>query len=134
MVRYKHSLNAGLLRGLVALARVREANLADLGLSYNDRCNFQKLRYWGLVEGCKRADGSPLLGSWRVTRLGLAWLCGDLKVPRSMWTYRGEPTSADGDRITVDDVEPAYTTRPEWARLRESIRTDPGYGEPVAML
>jgi hypothetical protein len=84
IVRYRHTMNRGLVGGLVALAEAGgEASLADLGLTRNQVDNFQKLRYWGLVEKVHRDDGTRVAGVWRVTLAGYRFLVGDcVRSPR----------------------------------------------------
>ena len=118
IVRYRHTMNRGLVEGLVALAEAGgEASLADLGLTRNQVDNFQKLRYWGLVEKVHRDDGTRVAGVWRVTHHGYRFLVGD-RVPRAVWTYRGECTGMDFIAGTVEarSVAPGYQYREEYAR------------------
>jgi hypothetical protein len=83
--------------------------------------NFQKLRYWGLVEKVHREDGTRVAGVWRVTREGYGFLAGG-RVYRAVWTYRGEFECADdedGNRVwtvAARDVSPFYEQRPEYAK------------------
>ena len=50
MVAYRHKLNTGMVTSLQKLLNVGgSAHLNALQLDYNQRCNFQKLRYWGLA-------------------------------------------------------------------------------------
>jgi len=118
IVRYRHTMNRGLVEGLVALAEAGgEASLADLGLTRNQVDNFQKLRYWGLVEKVHRDDGTRVAGVWRVTRAGYRFLVGDC-VSRVVWTYRGATTGMDFIAGTVEarSVAPGYQYREEYAR------------------
>ena len=97
-----------------------EASLADLGLTRNQVDNFQKLRYWGLVEKVHREDGTRVAGVWRVTREGYAFLSGR-RVYRAVWTYRGEFECADDEdgfrvpTVAARDVSPFYVQRAVYA-------------------
>jgi hypothetical protein len=122
IVRYRHTMNRGLVGGLVALAEAGgEASLADLGLTRNQVDNFQKLRYWGLVEKVHRDDGTRVAGVWRVTREGYKFLAGG-RVYRAVWTYRGEFECADDEdgwrvpTVSARSVAPGYQYREEYAR------------------
>ena len=47
MVRYTHALNLGMALGLKALADAGgESHIKHLGLDFNQRSNFQKMKYW----------------------------------------------------------------------------------------
>ena len=114
-VRYKHGLNSGLIQGLARLCEAGgEANLADLALTRNQWDNFQKLRYWSLVEPVFE-DGTRKSGIWSVTPRGLEFLVGEITVPRHVWTYRGEFVEYDGADVSVEDVVAGYKHRPEYA-------------------
>ncbi len=70
---YKHVLNQRLIAGLRALYSVGgSATLRDVsewrGLTYSESANFQKLRYFGLVEKEKR--------TYRITQRGKDFLFG----------------------------------------------------------
>ena len=121
IVRYRHTMNKALVTGLATLAAAGgEASLADLGLTRNQVDNFQKLRYWGLVEKVHREDGTRVAGVWRVTREGYAFLSGR-RVYRAVWTYRGEFECADDEdgfrvpTVAARDVSPFYVQRAEYA-------------------
>lgn len=123
MVEYRHSLNAGLV---TALRRLRdaggdsgasgggEANLADLGLTRNQWDNFQKLRYFDLVEQVE-VDGRRKRGVWRVTERGRDWLDGAIRVPMRAVTYRGERVAYEGPAVTPNDLSPGFAHRETYA-------------------
>lgn len=122
LVRYRHSLNVALLTGLRALADAGgEQNLKELGLTRNQWDNFQKLRYWGLVEQVE-VDGIHKRGVWRMTRRGYDWLAGDLKLPKTAITFRGKTVAMDGDRVSPDDICELYDKREDYARDAEPLR------------
>jgi hypothetical protein len=103
MVRHRHRLSAGLLSGLVILeARSpwKSVNLRELGLSRTQWDNFQKLRYWGLVEH----HGSTKSGVWSLSDLGRQFLANVARVQPVVFTYRGEVVSYDGDAVTAEQV------------------------------
>jgi hypothetical protein len=97
-MEYRHGLSRPLVDAMAKLyARHGRGavNLKILDLTRNQWDNFQKLRYWGLVEKGKHA------GEWRVTELGEVFLIRGAKVRRSVWTYRGVRQRFDGDLVTV---------------------------------
>jgi hypothetical protein len=57
MVEYKHGLSVGLVTGLIKIAKVKNPiNIKQLGLTRNQWDNFQKLKYWDLVDPGKRRE------------------------------------------------------------------------------
>jgi hypothetical protein len=61
--------------------------------------DFSKLRFWNLIEAQPgdRADGSNRNGFWRVTPLGVDFVNGRVKVPRTVWLF-------DNQAIGFEDV------------------------------
>ena len=118
MVEYKHGLSKGLIRSLaivaVAFKDTEPHEIKDMGLDYTNRCNFQKLRYWGLVE--KVGDKDSKGGLWRITENGMAFVSGELSVPKFVWTYRGDIDRYEGKDIWITDVSEGWKYRPEYAR------------------
>jgi hypothetical protein len=106
MVEYRHSISLPLCQGLLALAsskHTKPVNIKCLGLTRNQWDNFQKLRYWGLVEkGC--VDGKHIAGTWIVTKRGYDFLAGKTKLSKSVWTYRGETVRYEGETVHVDEI------------------------------
>jgi len=69
IVSYKHLLNSVLVSGLEALAEAGgEASISELHLQTTVYNNFQKLRYFGLVEKV------PKTRIYKITDLGRAFL------------------------------------------------------------
>lgn len=111
--QHKHGLSANIVNGLNRLydhAGLKFANLKVLGLGRVQWDNFQKLKYWGLVEQ-KRIKS----GEWRVTPRGEAFLLGKLKVPCSVITYRGIFVEYEGDDIGPEDAIKGWKHRPQYA-------------------
>lgn len=66
LVEYKHGLSKGLCRSLIQVAvtfkDTKAHEIKEMGLDYNHRCNFQKLKYWGLVEKVGEQTGKEDYG------------------------------------------------------------------------
>lgn len=118
-VEYRHGLNRLLVRALQIAWRVSEAGAHQFkvsdneAFSYSERCNFQKLRYWGFVRRAMNTQGEPKEGWWHLTDAGLDFLRGDATAPRYVRTLRGEVqrTIPDGElvlEITIAKVDPAW--------------------------
>lgn len=120
MVEYKHGLSKGLLIGLLRLfEKGRPVNLKFLQLSRNQWDNFQKLRYWGLVEKyrVKNPNSDEQKGGvWTITAAGIDFCTGKLAVPRYVWTYRGDAKRFDGVPVKIADVDEGYRKRLDYAR------------------
>jgi hypothetical protein len=111
MVEYTHMLNLPLLTALLKLynAGHGEHHLRDLNLTYSERCNFQKLRYWGLVE---RREG----GRWEMTMHGRFFARGEVRVPRAVQTYRAKTVRYSMLELHITEVtDGRWKQRIEWA-------------------
>lgn len=138
MVEYRHNLNRGLAEALTTAWErngLKPFNPAHIPwLTHNQLANWQKLRYWQLIqqEGDK-AKG----GLWSVTDLGRLWIMGRARVPKLVWTYRSEPVDhPDGvtpapSLVGIDDVLPGYNSRVVHA-MNARIATSTSQGELFA--
>lgn len=96
MVAYKHKLNYGMAQSLKKLyALGGSAHLNALELNYNQRCNFQKIRYWGLVFKSNQESGV-----WVISSYGKMFVEGKVSAPSHAWSYRGEPIEKEDSEIT----------------------------------
>lgn len=104
IVNYSHKLNAGLVTALKKMYDHSDTmvHLGRLDLTYNQRCNFPKLKYWGLVQQGK------LSGYWYLTKTGGEFVEGHIGVPSHMVTYRNEVVGAAPDPVFFRDLYP-YT-------------------------
>jgi len=115
MMEYRHSLSYHMVYGLWRLNKAGgEANLKVLGLNRNQWDNFQKLRYWDLVEKVYIA-GKRANGVWRVTDRGARFLKGRIAVASAVWTYHGEWVRDDGSTVNIRSYLSGYKHREEWA-------------------
>lgn len=123
-VRYRHSFSKGLARSLMIwFLKFGEepGEIRDAGFTYSQRANFQKLRYWELIE--KVGDPKGKGGTWKLTKTGVAVLAGAL-LHKNAWTYRGETQTFDGPSVTMTSLIDGWKFRPEYAR--EAIVHEPG--------
>lgn len=119
VVEYKHGFNKGLAVGLHRISlHTGPTHVRALGLSYTERDNFQKLRYWSLVTKAERPDGTRIGGFWAITHRGRLFVAGEIMIPKSVWTYRGEFVRydiEDGNTAFSSHHDPRFKTRPEYA-------------------
>ncbi len=121
-------MNLGLSQALVKMftgAGRSPVHLKALGLDYSEQCNFQKLRYWGLVEmyfdPATRARRS---GWWQITEDGVEYLKDRLAVPVRVWTYLGDVVEYESPTTMISGVWEGYTVREDWAR-EARVHDDP---------
>lgn len=118
-VEYRHRLSEPLVKGLAKLEQAGGGpiNLKELDLTWSQRDNFQKLRYFGLVLRCRREDGSRRNGVWEITGKGRMFLAGTIGVQHVAVTYRGETIRMEGEQVDATDViGDLYQQREQWAR------------------
>jgi len=117
-VKYRHSLNAGLVRGLLKFKDAGPPiNLKDVqGLTRNEWDNFQKLKYWGLVSQYVGTDGKHKGGIWSITEKGIEFTNGT-KIRKQVITYRGDVIEYEGPLVDIHDVliDIQYKQRNEYA-------------------
>jgi hypothetical protein len=123
MTKFRHHLNEALMVGLLKLwnasghRRYNPRNLKDLHLTRNQWDNFQKLRYWQLVEKSYDGNGNRIKGAWAVTKLGEDFIERELRIPATAITYRGNCIGFDGADIGIEDKVPSsYKQREDYSR------------------
>ncbi|MCH7799047.1 MAG: hypothetical protein IID28_11485 [Planctomycetes bacterium] len=113
-------MNRGLSQALATLfakAGRSPVHLKELGLDYSSRCNFQKLRYWGLVEMYfDPSTRTRKSGWWQITEDGADFLKGFIEVPVRIWTFLGDVVDAEEQTTKIFDVWEGYTVREDWAK------------------
>lgn len=108
---YRHNLNKGMVAGLVALMKLGGCGgLRQMRLTISQHNNFQKLRYWGLIESIKGTY------DWRITEVGKSFLQGKIRVHKNVITFRGETVSFEGKAIYINEIDSGYKLPEEWAR------------------
>lgn len=116
MMEHRHNLSRAMAEGLKRLYEFgAPVNIKHLQLTRNQWDNFQKLRYWGLVEKSYDPTGKRIGGYWQITDKGKEFLSGKISLPKISWTYRGEFVRSDGQNIHISEVDINYKTRPEYA-------------------
>ena len=126
MVEYRHTFSNALAEGLWRLYRHgASVNIKHLNLTRNQWDNFQKLRYWGLVEKSRENDGQRIGGEWRITAAGRAFVLGQTEIQRCVWTYRGERVRYEGATVQFRNFHEGYKKRPDYAREAKPRRGDP---------
>lgn len=111
---YYHSLTRGLVDTLVKFGYyvrnkgLNKAHIIDeVGLSIPQYCNFQKLKYFGLVAKWKDPNGSTKTGYWVLTMQGLEFLKDRASVAKKVKTFRGVKISEEGPYVKISDFHQA---------------------------
>ncbi len=128
ILAYRHVLNKGMTISLKELYdQGGKAHIAALKLNYNQRSNFQKLQYWGLIYQTSSPKGKGSAGWWGLTELAKDFIAGGYAVPRHAWSYRGraiDPKEKRPEYVLFSDLYPyvvqeddlvRYKQRPEYA-------------------
>jgi len=117
LVKYRHRLNKLLLS---ALTRIYEKNktepfhLGEQGLTHSQRDNFQKMRYWQLVEKWQNEEGDRKGGYWKITSTGELFIKGQISIAPIVWTFRAKFVSAEGAQVYIKEVFEGYEYRGDY--------------------
>lgn len=104
IMQHKQSLSRSLVNILFIVANRGLPSFhlqKDVNLNHNQYANFQKLKFWGLVERDENESGK-----WKITKDGMAFLFGESMLPRSVWTFNNKVTAASQDElISIRDLK-----------------------------
>jgi len=113
MVEYTHTFSRGLARSLWLMAgHASGVDISTLKMTHTMLANFQKLRYWGLVERVNK--DSEKGGEWKITELGSKFVKGDTVIFKKVTTYRANVKAFSGEQITFDEVSDGWLYRSEY--------------------
>lgn len=120
IVEYRFVFNRGLA---VFLGRLFDTSGPDkqpvktdsLKLTYSQRTNSQKLRYWGLAQPVIDANTERKRGWWQITDKGMKFVLGQTTIPKYAYTMRNVITRLDGERIRFLQVSNGYEYRKDYA-------------------
>jgi hypothetical protein len=109
---YKEKLTKGLVvsllkfRDVVVSTNSNEIHVpTKLPFSYNEYCNFQKLRYHGLVAKVKdKETGEKKAGYWLLTRRGNQFCKKEVAIPEYVETFRNKIVERAESKISILDV------------------------------
>jgi hypothetical protein len=79
-------------------------NLRELRLHRTVWDNFQKLRYWDLVEKSYDSKKQRIGGTWEITDKGIRFIEGKCRVSSTVWTFRGNRVRYSGSHVTFAQV------------------------------
>lgn len=119
IVKYWHRLNKPLCAAMIRIykkAGLRAVKISDL-LTHNQVCNFQKLKYWGLVD--KLSDNEGKGGTWKLTPTAERFIKGELALPIRVQTFRGKVEEVDEEKILISKIIEGYQYRYEYVEGAE---------------
>ena len=110
-----HTFGEKMARMFVDFARTSNGEPMKLrdafGNDTNRYCNFQKLRYFGVVVHHK--------GKYQISAKGHQFLRGDIPIPKKVFTVQNKVERAGKDIVFLADV---LKERAEWQKEHKSIR------------
>lgn len=118
MVSYTFTLNKGLARCLWKLAKASETHFVEirtLRLTTSEWTNFQKLRYWNLIEK-KMEDETGKGGFWKISETGLLFLKSRRPLPKKVTMYRNTVQSYSEEKVTFSQVTDGYEYRSDYVQ------------------
>jgi hypothetical protein len=113
VMKHKHSLSLAMVETLAKSLSGDFHLRKDLNLTKNEYHNFQKLKYFKLVEMTGKA------GYWKLSDKGSLFLSGKLSVPKWVQTFNNKVTDWSSDRILRQDIDVDF----HWKKI-EDYRTD----------
>lgn len=112
-VEHRHVMTKGLVSALTKFYEAGEGKIAlkDVDLTHNQHANFQKLRYWDLVQMSETA------GQWYLTTYGRMFVNGELQIPKALWTYRTVVVETEDPKVFIYEVtdDQAYMKKEDYA-------------------
>jgi hypothetical protein len=119
-VEYRYGFNKGLAVFLAKLYEAgKEVRTNDLGLTYPQRTNSQKVAYWGLGKQVMNDESRIKAGWWIITEKGKAFVEGRITIQKYCYTLRAKVVRHDGPETRFSDVHEGYKYR---EHFREQAR------------
>jgi hypothetical protein len=109
LIEYSHKLNKGMIDSLKKLSEQPNttANISKIGLTHNQIANFQKLKYWSLVEK------GTTSGVWSLSLCGKHFLWNGMEVPERVITFRDKVVGRSDKNISLPVVNDRKYMRKE---------------------
>lgn len=121
MVEYTFTFNKGIcvfLRALYLAGGVAKTD--TLGLTYSQRTNSQKVRYWDLAIPHINEESKKKAGWWQITDHGIKFLRGEVPIHKKVVMYRNERRRYEGEQILVTNVVDTWEYRSDY---QEQVRS-----------
>lgn len=115
----KHFLTAQLVKQLALVAAVSRFEPVHPGkqviMTHSGYDNYQKLRYFDLLEMSFDEEGNRLLGFWNLTQKGRLFLLGKGYCSPIAWVFEAERVRFEGEPIEIHEVKQIIRTFEDWA-------------------
>lgn len=115
LVKYWHRLNKGLCGAMIRVYMKNKTGAVKISeiLTHNQVCNFQKLKYWCLVEKIGEQEKG---GHWRLTYHGERFVKGEIAIPLKVQTFRGKTFDLSGEVVKIGDVVDGYQYKSDYIK------------------
>ena len=114
-VEYKFGFNKGLAAFLAKLyIKNAPCRTDDLGLTYAQRTNSQKLRYWDLARPHINEESKIKKGVWVITQKGKDFVEHRTKINKYVIMRNNKFVRYEGEEITFNEVSEGYKYRKEY--------------------
>ena len=114
-VEYRFGFNKGLAAFLLKLFEANgPAKTDDLNLTYAQRTNSQKLRYWGLAEASADSGHHRRRGWWVITDKGRYFVQGRIGITRYVVMKNNKRVRYEGENIQFHEVCEGYQVRGDY--------------------
>lgn len=134
---YRRKFTSAMARFMIALAKKESQRPggwvhALTEVPYEHRSgDYAKPLLWGLIEersGCSEEDGNPSTGFYRITRKGLWFVRGQIRVPKAKLVYQDRewPNSETFEEITIREALGAKFNYEELMAETVAERMNPG--------
>lgn len=122
IVKYSFVFNKGLARCLYLMRNSQNGiELKDLKITGSMYSNFPKLRYWNLIEPIM-GENTRKGGCWKITRQGLAFLAGEIDIPKKVTMFKKSIDSFSNERIYFKEISNGYEYRQDYKdQAREQL-------------
>ncbi|NIQ00980.1 MAG: hypothetical protein GWM98_11625 [Nitrospinaceae bacterium] len=98
------------------------AKMDDLGLTYPQRTNSQKLRYWGLAAPVLDGEKKHKRGWWQITEKGSRFARRETSIYKTVVMKNNEFQRWEGDLVFIDQVIDGYEYRGDYqGQARQQI-------------
>lgn len=112
VMKHTHSMSESMANTFLKVPMFVKFHLQkDLTLTKNQYANFQKLKYWGLVEQVKDQSGW-----WRVTEYGRRFAFGEISISKSVITFNNRAVDTHGPFVFIYQCTGTWKKREEYAK------------------
>ncbi len=111
LIEYKASLSKGLAKVLwkLYISDLPKRAGSGLDISFSERTNAQKLKYWKLL--------SMDRGFWELTILGRQFVMGNVNMPKHAYHVRGAVVRFSEEQIYFNEIAGSFLTKPEYQAI-----------------